>query len=71
MTSRIVGGQRWPSGQGFFVQRNHRVTEDHCKSVVSPLDPGLDHVHRRAADEATDERVHWAVVQLLWRRDLL
>ena len=39
--------------------------------AVGALERGLDHVHRRAADEAGDEQVDRAVVELLRRRDLL
>ena len=53
------------------VERQRLVAGDDAQVAVLPLEPRLEHVHRRAADEAGDEQVDRVVVQLLRRRHLL
>ena len=47
------------------------LTEKRDERPVAPLDRRLDHVHRRRADEASDEQVDRPLVELLGRRHLL
>ena len=43
----------------------------HYQPPVAPANLRLDQVHRGRTDEAADEEVHWTLVELLRRRDLL
>src|SRR5690349_19080601 len=54
-----------------LVEVEADVFEDGGNATVALLDPRLEHVHRRAADETGDEEIDRAVVELLRRRDLL
>ena len=47
------------------------VADRRGEAAVAPLERRLDHVHRRAADEAADEEVDGAVVERLRVGDLL
>ena len=48
------------------VERNAKLAEHD----VVPVDARLHEVHRRRADEGSDEEVAWLPVELLWRVDL-
>ena len=58
-------------GHGLVVEREAKALGDRLHAPVRALEPDLEHVHRRAADEPAHEQVDRPVVKLLGRSNLL
>ena len=66
-----VGAELGACGHDLLGQCERLVAETADEPAVVPLEAGLDEIHRGAADEARDEEVRRASVQLLRGGDLL